>query len=249
MARNRELAVIRLLDELALDQINAGQYMSDLEPQWSYDTYFDGKLLALKSFLALFKLTELEGSLGDMLPLNGNAIETLTFVADHVRPEILDFMEAKAEIVEPTDNDIVWQPMHPRIRSLAKPRYDAGFYADAVSTAVREVNVAVKKVVRETTGAELDGARLMSHAFSPNNPIIRLANLTTETGRNLQQGYMNLFQGAMIGIRNPKAHNNYETEPTKAIHLIFVASLLLTKLDERIDGDLLDDDVARESSD
>jgi len=27
-------------------------------------------------------------------------------------------------------------------------------------------------------------------------------------GRNIQRGYMQIFAGAMIGIRNPKAHKN-----------------------------------------
>lgn len=84
------------------------------------------------------------------------------------------------------------------------------------------------------TAEELDGSSLMHKAFSPNNPIIVLDNLSTDSGRNVQQGYMEIFSGAMIGIRNPKAHENMDIEEIPAKHRIYLASLLMTKIDEQI---------------
>jgi len=81
---------------------------------------------------------------------------------------------------------------------------------------------------------ELDGAPLMRKAFTPNKPTITLDDLTTETGRNIQQGHMDLFAGSMIGVRNPKAHGNIVITPERAIHHFFLASLLFHKLDERL---------------
>lgn len=43
----------------------------------------------------------------------------------------------------------------------------------------------------------------MARSFSANNPIIEFRDLTTESGRNIQLGYMKIFEGAMIGIRKP----------------------------------------------
>jgi hypothetical protein len=43
---------------------------------------------------------------------------------------------------------------------------------------------------------------------------------------------MQLFAGAMTGIRNPKAHGNVAINDTRAISLLFLASLLRSKLDE-----------------
>ncbi len=43
---------------------------------------------------------------------------------------------------------------------------------------------------------------------------------------------MELFSGSMIGIRNPKAHANISITKERAIHFIFLASLLMYKLDE-----------------
>ena len=45
---------------------------------------------------------------------------------------------------------------------------------------------------------------------------------------------MQIMTGAMIGIRNPKAHGNLSPAGSKALHLICLASLLMHKIDERI---------------
>jgi uncharacterized protein (TIGR02391 family) len=74
----------------------------------------------------------------------------------------------------------------------------------------------------------------MNRAFSPNAPIVRLADLSTEDGRNIQKGYMQIFAGAMTGIRNPKAHSNVTIDANRAIHHLHLASLLHHVFDERL---------------
>lgn len=125
-----------------------------------------------------------------------------------------------------------WGFIHPKIRSITEAKFEAGFYADAVETGLKEVNKQVKLYVLNKTGKELDGTGLMTTAFSMNNPIIRLSALSSETDRNIQQGYMQIFAGTMQGIRNPKAHDNLTLTKTRTIHLLFLASLLMEKLDE-----------------
>jgi len=125
-----------------------------------------------------------------------------------------------------------WELIHPLIKSISKSRFDSEHYADSVESAMKEVNVRVKTIVKNTTGNEDDGSSLMKKAFSVNNPVIRLDDTSNETGRNIQLGYMELFSGSMIGIRNPKAHANISITKERAIHFIFLASLLMYKLDE-----------------
>ena len=72
----------------------------------------------------------------------------------------------------------------------------------------------------------------MTEAFSPNKLFITLAHVSTESGRNEQTGYMMVFSGAMTGIRNPKAHSNVIIDENRAVHLLFLCSLLMHKLDE-----------------
>jgi hypothetical protein len=43
---------------------------------------------------------------------------------------------------------------------------------------------------------------------------------------------MQLFAGSMIGIRNPKAHENVVIDKNRAIHFLFLSSLLMYKIDE-----------------
>lgn len=125
-----------------------------------------------------------------------------------------------------------WSIVHPAIVSIARSKFEDGYFADAVESALKEVNKRVKDYVKARTGQELDGASLMNRAFSVDRPIIILDNLGTDTGRNIQIGYMQIFAGSMTGIRNPKAHANLTIEEARAIHFIFLASLLMYKLDE-----------------
>jgi uncharacterized protein (TIGR02391 family) len=84
------------------------------------------------------------------------------------------------------------------------------------------------------TSQELDGAALMHKALSPSAPLIVLGDLSTESGKNIQQGYMQIYAGAMIGIRNPKAHDNIVIDELRAKHFLYLASLLAYCFDERL---------------
>lgn len=125
-----------------------------------------------------------------------------------------------------------WSMIHESIIRVSKEKFEDGYYADAVESAFKEINKRVKEIVRKKTGEELDGASLMYKAFSERNPIVVLDDLSSETGRNIQKGYMQIFAGAMTGIRNPKAHENITISRERATHFIFLASLLMSKLDE-----------------
>lgn len=130
------------------------------------------------------------------------------------------------------ENFNFWQLLHPRVIQLAKTRFENGLYADSVSACLREVNTIIKDHVRNTINQELDGAPLMTRALSANNPIIEFGDLATESGRNIQLGYMKIFEGAMIGIRNPKAHANLYPDANKAIHFLFLSSFMFLKIQE-----------------
>ena len=125
-----------------------------------------------------------------------------------------------------------WDLIHPKVIQLAKSRFENGHFADAVSACLREINTIIKGHVRQATGLEMDGAPLMTRALSANNPLIVFDDLNTENGRNIQLGYMKIFEGAMIGIRNPKAHANLYPDKNKSIHLLFIASFMFIKLQD-----------------
>lgn len=132
------------------------------------------------------------------------------------------------------NSSFLWDNIHPQIISVAKGRFDDIYYADAVEAAFKEVNTRVKRIYKNRTSVEKDGAKLMQAAFSVQNPIIKLGDISTETGTNVQQGYMEMFVGAMIGIRNPKAHSNQTLSKADAIRKLHFASMLMYKLDNEL---------------
>lgn len=142
-----------------------------------------------------------------------NEIET--FWSDELEPYSVDF----------------WPLIHPEIALVAKARFESGQYADCAEAALKDLNAIIKEEVRNRTGQEHDGASLMRKAFSVNNPIFTIDTLLTETGKSIQQGYMEIFAGSMTGIRNPKAHMNIKIGRERAIHFIFLASLLMDTYD------------------
>jgi len=141
--------------------------------------------------------------------------------------------EADKTEIDDLDCDI-WALIHPQIAEVSKKRMSDGYYADAVEAACKMVNSIVREIVLEQTGDELDGAGLMRKAFSPTNPIIRIADVDHKSGHDTQQGYMDIFAGMMTGIRNPKAHDNENISKEDALRKLILASLLLFKIDSRI---------------
>lgn len=121
---------------------------------------------------------------------------------------------------------------HPAVWRVAETRMKSGLYADAVLSAFKEVNNAVKAKVQSRLNDEFDGQKLMQRVFSPNNPVLMVEdNLDTQTNKDTQQGYMMMFAGAMSAIRNPKAHENMTISEDDAVRKLAFASMLMYKLD------------------
>ncbi len=211
MPETRSESLIAVLNDISDFTINLNTYYDDAGPQGLIDSIV----------------------LNEMIPLRGTAIESLDTIKSFVIPEALRLIEHNNINSIHNQDESFWDMIHPRIISLAKPRFEAGFFADAVESSFKEINDTVKRLVLVQCDREIDGASLMTFAFSVQNPIIKLNELDTETDRNIQQGYMQIMAGAMTGIRNPKAHGNLNPNRNRTLHLITLASLLMYKIDER----------------
>lgn len=137
----------------------------------------------------------------------------------------LDLKQKQEEVI--FDNQI-----HGMISNVCKKKYFDGHYADAVESAFKEVNSRCKKIYKTKVGEEKDGSDLMNKLFSPNNPMLPFEDNSTDSGKDVQQGYMQIFSGSMIGIRNPKAHGNLVLTKESAYKRLMLASLLMEKIDE-----------------
>jgi len=230
MSENERLHA--LIDELEHFVLNPNSYQDDSGYTSFVDDLLVGKMRALRAHLRRLGQYQLFEELNQLSLRPGGAITVLEQLSYYFTPEIEKRMEATADD-SMADQDF-WLYVHPGIAAVARERFREGTYADAVEASLKEVNAVVKKIVIERIGGERDGADLMHHAFSIQSPVIKLADLSTESGRSEQKGYMQIFAGAMTGIRNPKAHENIQISRKRAVHFVYLASLLMHKLDEAL---------------
>jgi uncharacterized protein (TIGR02391 family) len=232
MSKNRTEALTTILDDIEGLKFSLNTYW-DPDGQWAVDSVLTGKIDSLRAYCQLLGWSELVAQMQDMTPLQGNAVKSLELIKSVVIPEARRLI-SETDIENPiSPTQWFWEFIHPRISHLSRQRFEAGFFGDAVEASFKELNDAIKRIVKESNGNELDGAGLMTTAFSPQNPIIKLTALANDTDKNIQQGFMQIMAGAMTGIRNPHAHGNLNPNSSKALHLIALASLLMHKVDER----------------
>ena len=118
------------------------------------------------------------------------------------------------------------------LRRVCGRLFAGGHYA----LAVQQACIYFANMVSKTSGrADKDGADLMWTVFSPHNPVLRLNDLQTKSDKNEQQGYMEIFAGAMTGIRNPRAHeHDIEDSPEDAFALLVFYDHLMRMLNNSI---------------
>jgi uncharacterized protein (TIGR02391 family) len=76
----------------------------------------------------------------------------------------------------------------------------------------------------------LSGTKLMLQVFSAASPKLFWTNRITTSERDEQQGYLQLYAGAMLGIRNPVTHEfGWVDDPLLSLELILFAQHLLRK--------------------
>ena len=72
----------------------------------------------------------------------------------------------------------------------------------------------------------------MNKLFGPNG-LVKLEDTSTDTGRDIQEGFHFMFAGSIAGLRNPKAHTNaVAISAEEAMRRMMFASMLMYKLDE-----------------
>jgi uncharacterized protein (TIGR02391 family) len=117
--------------------------------------------------------------------------------------------------------------LHPLVRNASIKHFISGDYRNAVLDAI----VSVFDQIRAKTGLDLDGDNLCGRVFSLGNPILVLSELETESGRNDQSGFMEIFKGFYRGVRNPKAHSLiHDLDGTKAAQYLILASILMRRV-------------------
>lgn len=130
--------------------------------------------------------------------------------------------------------------LHPIITKASNKLFRDNHYSQAIFEACKSLNMYVQKKSKRD---DIDGSSLMSKVFSlaydkekkqmKRNPILQLNELNGESDRDEQSGFKFLFMGAMMGIRNPKAHELIvQKDPFRTLAYLSLLSLLATRVDE-----------------
>ncbi|KYP79230.1 TIGR02391 family protein [Ferroacidibacillus organovorans] len=143
-----------------------------------------------------------------------------------IRTQALDKIH-NLRISEPlgTTNDDTLNGLHSRVKEVAGKLFQDGHYRQAIL----DTYIALVEQVKAKSGRyDLDGSTLMQQVFSPKSPKIIVSDDSDE-----QMGYMWMFSGAVMGIRNPKAHRLIQqTDPQKTVEWLSFASVLFKVLDD-----------------
>lgn len=144
--------------------------------------------------------------------------------------EVIKFL--KNDLANPQPG--IWLYGHPKIIEQSKKLFEDRHYASAVGAAFKAINSRVKKIYIKYRGEEKDGQTLMRLAFNPKDPLFQFESVESMSGRDTQEGYWNMFAGAMQAIRNPDAHDNLLLSEQEAVHCLMLASLLMYKIDAAV---------------
>lgn len=106
--------------------------------------------------------------------------------------------------------------------------------ADDYFHAVHEAAKSLCERVREISGLNEDGSKLIDIAFSVRNPYIQINELNTESEKNEQNGLKELLKGVMMMVRNTTAHElriRWDVNEQDAIDILTEISYLHKLLD------------------
>ncbi|MDH1700303.1 TIGR02391 family protein [Comamonas terrigena] len=86
-------------------------------------------------------------------------------------------------------------------------------------------------LIRNESGLQEDGSSLVGKAFAIENPRIILADLQTESGKNIQKGNIQILQGYFQAYRNIAAHSlKHKFDAKDTLSVLIAVSRLYEKI-------------------
>lgn len=98
--------------------------------------------------------------------------------------------------------------LDPDLRGATRALYRDGHYTRSVEEGCK----ALIDLVKRRSGLAADGTPLMEAAFSEKNPRLRINRLRSQADRDEQVGYQRMFAGAILAVRNPRAHDGKRSD-------------------------------------
>ena len=122
--------------------------------------------------------------------------------------------------------------IHPEVLKYCKAELMQANYFHAVF----EASKGLAQRIRDKSGIDGDGARLVDQVFSVDQPILAFNTLKTATENTEHKGFASLLKGCFAAVRNPLAHEPkimWDGEDDAADYFTLI-SLLHKKLDDSV---------------
>lgn len=142
-------------------------------------------------------------------------------------------IEALHKIV-PEYPQLHWRYLNEGLRSRVEEYYKNQQYGHAAS---QGVNIYCENL-RTKTGCLEDGVSLTGKVFGGQKPLLRVADIATLSGKNIQEGQEALSRGLISGFRNPISHSPMDIMVPKifseidCLNILSVTSYLLERVDK-----------------
>ena len=219
----------QLIDAVALLQRNRVVLTPDAVMRLRDNIWIIAEGVAKKYPYISSRLQTLRNEL--FLPLSaGYSVECIT-IGQVI--ELLDYLLHEAE----TPEQDIWSLIHPCIVKSSQKLYLDESYTNAATDAFIEINERLKNIYSIICPGTVipDGTSLMTTIFSPNKPLLQLCDINNPTGKDKQTGLMNMSQGAISALRNPKSHSNSEIiSSEEAMRRLMFASIIMYQIDEAV---------------
>ncbi|ARK62538.1 TIGR02391 family protein [Burkholderia pseudomallei] len=118
--------------------------------------------------------------------------------------------------------------LHADIARECSKLFEDGHYAQAVETACKVLDMLVQF---RSMRPDVTGTALMRLVFSPKAPILKFNDQQNDSEKSEQEGMMHLYEGAMMALRNPRAHGITQDHPERAVEYLSFVSMLAKALD------------------
>lgn len=128
-------------------------------------------------------------------------------------------------------SQLVLRGVHENIFHYCEAEIIADNYFHSVVEAIKSITVKV----REKSGLDLDGEKLVSKAFDGDMPTLIINSFDTETLKGEQRGFSSLLKGLYGAVRNPLAHESkieWNMSEQDALDVLCLISLIHRKLDK-----------------
>ena len=170
----------------------------------------------------------LRANLQKVLLLNGSESDSSGQLLPTKKAETLDEAHQRANQLK---KKLSQRYIHPNVLKFCEPEYLQQNYFHAVFEAVKSI----LERLRELTGLNEDGVKLVAQIFDRNRPKLSFNKFETTSERNELMGFRAIIIGLVQMVRNPHAHEakiNWAVNERDALDVLTMVSFVHRRLDE-----------------